>query len=132
MKRNGFSDTVRKGQQGFTFAELLAAMVFTAIVIPIALEGIAIANRASVYAERKIHATRLAEQLLNEAIITENWKTTATQGVFENEWSNYRWRLNTQIWDGDIMELQAAVFFPVQNREYFVQISTLVDNSETS
>ncbi len=132
MKMNVLTYKDRNDQQGFTFAELLAAMVFAAIVIPVALQGIGYANRASVYAERKIQATWLAEKLLNETIITESWQSTVNQGQFQNEYSIYRWELNTQVWNGDIMEVQAVVFFPVQNKEHFVRISTLVDNSESS
>ena len=32
---------------GFTFAEVLAALVFMAIVIPVALQGISVASRAA-------------------------------------------------------------------------------------
>ena len=38
---------------GFTLAEVLAALVFMAILIPVALEGLSIASRAGEVAARK-------------------------------------------------------------------------------
>lgn len=122
---------IKRGEKGFTFAELLAAMLFTAIVIPIALEGIAVANRASVYAERKLTATRLAERMLNEMVITDTWSTVTKGDVFENEFANYRWRLEREYWNqGSMTALHMYVFFTVQGIEYSVVISTLVSDEE--
>ena len=36
----------RRSAAGFTLAEVMAALVFMAIVIPVALEGLSIATRA--------------------------------------------------------------------------------------
>src|SRR5437899_934923 len=57
----------------FTLAEVLAALLFMAIVIPVALEGMHVASRAGSVAVRKREAARVAERLLNESIITTNW-----------------------------------------------------------
>ena len=45
-------------QAGFTFAEILASMMFVAIVVPVALHGIALANKAEIAADRKVEASR--------------------------------------------------------------------------
>src|SRR2546429_9589111 len=57
----------------FTLAEVLAALLFMAIVIPVALEGMHVATRAGSVAVRKREAARVAERILNESIITTNW-----------------------------------------------------------
>ena len=44
----------------FTFAEVLAALLFMAIVIPVAMQGVQVANRAGVAAQRKTVAIQLA------------------------------------------------------------------------
>jgi len=64
----------RKRQGGFTLAELLAAMLFMALVIPVTLNGIAIANRVFTVAERKMIATHLAENKMYEMLLTGTWK----------------------------------------------------------
>src|SRR5215469_14289664 len=57
----------------FTLAEVLAAMLFLAIVIPAALEALHVAGLAGEVAARKGAAARLADRLLNESIVTTNW-----------------------------------------------------------
>ena len=60
-------------KRGFTLAETLAAMLFMAIVIPVAVRGVMLANRAGVVAERKRVAAELADRLLVETIVTQQW-----------------------------------------------------------
>ena len=55
-----------RGVDAFTLAEVLAALVFMAIVIPVAMQGLHIAGRAGAVAERKREAVRVAERVLNE------------------------------------------------------------------
>lgn len=124
--------STQKNERGFTFAELLAAMLFTALVIPIALEGIHLANRASVYSERKITATRLAENKLNELVATNTWNQSSRQGQFER-FTAYRWEVMTEPWTiDDMTQLTIIVYFPVQSSEFYIQISTLIDESAGS
>src|SRR2546425_815074 len=65
---------------GFTLAEVLAALVFMAIVIPVAVEGLQIANRAGQVAVRKGEAMRVADRILNESIVTTNWSKSGQSG----------------------------------------------------
>ena len=48
-------------------------MVFMAILIPVVMQGLSLANRASVFAERKRMAAFLAHGKLNEIVSTESW-----------------------------------------------------------
>src|SRR5882762_4963509 len=50
---------------GFTLAEVLAALLFMAIVIPVAVQGLHIASRAGSVSERKAVGARIAERKLN-------------------------------------------------------------------
>lgn len=123
--------TKRRKQRGFTFPEVLAAMVFTAIVIPTALQGIAIAHRASVYSQRQAIAVRLAEQVLNETLINQTWQTGQNEGDFNERYPNFHWKLVTENWlDGDMTMLTAVVYFPLQGQERHIRLSTLVDDEE--
>ena len=75
--------TTRKDSRGFTLVETLAAMLFMAIVIPVAVRGVMLANRAGVVAERTRVAAQLADTLLTETVVTESWRYGAQEGDFD-------------------------------------------------
>ena len=75
------SSAPRRGVDAFTLAEVLAALVFMAIVIPVALQGLQIASRAGTVAERKREAARVAERVLNESIVTTNYVQAVSSGT---------------------------------------------------
>jgi type II secretory pathway pseudopilin PulG len=121
---------VKRTCAGFTLAEVLAALVFMAIVIPVAVEGLRLAGQAGQVAHRKAIALRLAEQVLNEMIINGQWQQNAQNGTIEEGPLEFRWHLQTETWtDGVLRLLTVQVTFPVQGREHDVQLSTLVDDS---
>jgi type II secretory pathway component PulJ len=121
----------RRRAGGFTFAEVLAALVFMAIVIPVALEGLQIAGRAGTVAERKAKAVELGEALLNEMIVTKRWKDSSQNGIFETGAEGYRWVLRNTAWSEDAMRLLSLeVIFQVQQRDYSIELSTLIDSSQ--
>ncbi len=127
------SCNVRKTRQasGFTFVEVLAAMLFMAIVVPVAVQGIALASRAGVIAERKTVAAQLADSFLTELVVTESWQNMPATGTFPGASSNYDWSLNQRTWDIDQMiYLEVLVTFTVQGREHAVRTSTLVEQPE--
>src|SRR6266853_6025635 len=78
----------------FTLAEVLAAMVFMAILIPVALEGLSIASRAGEVAARKSEAALVAEKVLNERIVTTNWSGTVQSGVVRQGLREFKWTLH--------------------------------------
>ena len=117
----------RRGRAGFTFAEVLAALVFMAIVIPVAMQGLQLASRAGVVAERKAVAVQLADRLLNESVITDNWRNTGQGGTLIKDGKEFSWRLYNEAWLENTMRLLSVeVTYLVQGREYIVQVSTLV------
>lgn len=117
-------------QTGFTLAEVLAALVFMSIVVPVALEGLMLANRAAQVAQRKQVATQLAENLLQELVLTDQWQSSGAEGTFPEPWRNYRWKLSNQAWEYDSMQLlNLEVLYEVQSREYSVLLSTLFDET---
>ena len=115
---------------GFTFAEVLAALVFMAIVIPVALQGLSVANRAGVGAERKEIAVQLAANMLNQLSISNLWQTAQASGTFEQDYPGYTWSMQQQAWPGGAMQqLTLEVTYPLQGRVFAVELSTLVDDS---
>jgi len=119
------------GNGGFTLVEALAAMLFVAIVIPVIVHGLTVANRAGVMAERKRVAAQLADRLLTELVITEAWRDGEEEGDFGDDWPAYRWFTGTDAWQEDTMrEVFVEVAFDVQGKEYNVRLSTLVEEAE--
>ena len=115
---------------GFTFVEILAALVFLGILIPTVVEGITLANRASVISERSAIACELAENKLNELTVDDAWASADTRGDFGQDWQGYRWQLTQSNWDMDgLTELSVEVFFNVQGRERSVHLTTLVSQA---
>lgn len=118
---------------GFTFVEILAAMMFLAILIPTVLGALAISNRAGVMAERSAVAMQLAENRLNELLVDGTWKTGATGGEFGQEWPGYRWEMTNTTWPEDTMsELTVTVYFQVQGRDQSVQLTTIASEEAAS
>lgn len=117
-----------RGVNAFTLAEVLAALLFMAIVIPVALEAMRIASRAGVLAERKREAARVAEKILNESIVTTNWNRSALSGTILEADREYRWQLRTESWsEPDMRLLSVEVDFPMQGQDYSVKMSTLAN-----
>jgi len=117
---------------GFTLAEVLAALVFMAIVIPVALQGLRIASRAGSVAERKAVAARLADSKLSDLIATGQWESAAQRGTIVEGPLNYNWQLYSEPWaqDGAMRLVSVQVTVPVEGREYDAMVSTLVDATQ--
>ncbi|MGH7973579.1 MAG: PulJ/GspJ family protein [Limisphaerales bacterium] len=88
--------------EGFTLAEVLAALLFMAIVIPVAVEGLQVANRAGEVAQRKSQAARIAERVLNENITTTNWTASSQSGTVIEGTREFRWNLISAPWDQNL------------------------------
>jgi prepilin-type N-terminal cleavage/methylation domain-containing protein len=112
---------------GFTLVELLAAMAFMAIVIPVAVEGLRIANRAGVVGQRKAIAARVADRMLNEYVVTSGSRAAAQRGVVNEGPVAYQWTVKIDNWREDTMRLATCeVTYPVQGKEFSVRASTLL------
>ena len=144
---------------GFTLAEVLAALLFMAIVIPVAVQGLQIANRAGAVAQRKSQAARIAERVLNETIVTTNWTQSSQAGTVYEGTREFRWTLRTEPWNQNLTNqvpaeassmgqllggqpqvtatassqttlnlLSVEVTYTVQNRDYQLRLSTLINS----
>jgi hypothetical protein len=108
--------------------EVLAALLFLAIVIPTAIEALHMATLSGEYAVRKGIAARVADRVLNESIVMTNWNGgtqsgTATEGALQ-----FNWTLTSQTWPQDAMQLLTAeVHYSAQGKDYSVKMSTLAD-----
>lgn len=122
---------------GFTLMEVLAALVFLAILVPAVLSALSLSSRVSTLAERRAVAAELAENQLNEELIANTWQTAAaTQGDFGPDYPGYSWQMTQTSWNGtgdamtsNMTELTMEVTFPVQGQPQSVKLTTLVSAS---
>jgi type II secretory pathway pseudopilin PulG len=113
---------------GFTLAEVLAALLFMAIVIPVTMQGVAVASRAGVMGERKAAAMRIAERVLDEQIATGQIAQATPYGTIVDGDLSYPWTLTTESWTEDLMTVVTVrVTFDVQGKTFDVAASTLYD-----
>src|SRR5512134_3335620 len=111
----------KRARSGFTLVEVLAALAFMAIVIPVAVEGLRIANLAGQVGQRKAVAARVAERVLNEWIVTSQSQTARQSGAVHEGVVDYTWSIRTQPWSEDAMRLvTVTVVYVAQGQEYDV------------
>jgi hypothetical protein len=112
----------------FTLAEVLAALLFLAIVIPTAVEVLHVASLAGEVAVRKSAAARVADRILNESLVTTNWSNGSQSGTVTEGVLDFNWKLTSQSWPEDAMQwLTAEVTFSAQGKAYSVKLSTLAN-----
>ena len=138
---------VTRRVSAFTLAEVLAAMLFLAIVIPVAVEALHVSSLAGEVAARKGAAARIADRVLNESLVTTNWSGGTQNGTVTEGALDFHWTLTSQSWPQDSMQsananpmqgsiqqgtmmLTAEVKFQAQGKDYSVKLSTLA-NSQT-
>ncbi|MDR3377830.1 MAG: hypothetical protein P4M10_04040 [Verrucomicrobiae bacterium] len=129
---SGASSPAGRTRAAFTLAEVLAALLFLAIVIPTAVEALHVASLAGEVAARKSEAARVADRVLNESLVTTNWTGGLQSGTVTEGILNFQWKLTSQNWPQDSMELLTVeVTYSAQGKDYSVHLSTLA-NSQTA
>ena len=120
------SNSVKRTRAAFTLAEVLAALLFMAIVIPVALEGLRIASLAGQVGERKAVAARVADRVLSELAVAGSLPSGDNGSVTEGP-HEYQLAIESAAWveDSALQETTVRVVYFVQGREYEVTVSTL-------
>ncbi len=118
--------------RAFTLAEVLAALVFMAILIPVAMEGLSIASRVGETGARKAEAALVAERVLAENIVLTNWSQAVQTGISRQGRVDYQWTIRSDPWTVDLnqsamRQVTVEVAFKVQGTDQKVRLSTLVD-----
>ena len=123
-------------QSAFTLAEVLAALLFMAILIPVTMHGVSVASRAGTLGQRKATAMRIAERVLDEQILSGQLATATPYGTISEGSMTYNWTLRSEPWPEDILIMMnvitVRVEFSVQGSTYDVAVSTLHDPAVTS
>jgi hypothetical protein len=123
----------RNNPAAFTLAEVLAALLFLAIVIPTAVEALHVASLAGEVAARKSEAARVADRILSESVVTTNWTGGVQNGTITEGIMDFKWQLKSQAWPQDSMELLTVdVTYSAQGKDYSVQMSTLASSQTAS
>jgi len=129
MKFKPANQRATKLRTAFTLAEVLAAMVFIAIVIPVAVEGLRVASLAGEVAQRKMVAARIGNEILNELKVTGRLGNSSQRGVVRDQGLDYTWSVQTSPWTEDPLSQMTLdtvkVNYPAQGRSYEVDLSTL-------
>lgn len=119
----------------FTLVEILAALMFLGLAVPVLLSAFSASGRNAEAAERTVLAAELAEKQLNEVIMQEraaatggSSSTSSRGGELGAEYPGYRWELEQQSWASDsaVTEYTVRVYFPVRGQERSVELSTLL------
>jgi prepilin-type N-terminal cleavage/methylation domain-containing protein len=120
----------KRHRSGFTLAEVLAALLLLAIVIPVALQGLRVASTAGEVGQRKMVAARIGNKVLNELKVTGQLQNTGQTGVVQDHGISYRWTVKNQGWTEDTLSQMIlatlTVSFPVEGKNYDIHLSTLV------
>jgi hypothetical protein len=112
---------------------VLAALVFMAIVIPVAVEAVRVAARVGEVGERKAAAARIADRVMNELLVTDGLQQTSQNGSIEEGTRHYDWSMSSEQWSEDAMSLvTVTVVFTVQGDDFDVSVSTLYDPVQTT
>jgi len=122
-------------RSGFTLAEVLAALLLMAIVIPVALQGLHVASAAGEVGQRKMIASRIGNKVLNELKVMAQLQNTGRTGVVQEHGINYRWTVKNEPWTEDPLSqmtlASVTVSFAAQGKNYDVRLSTLIAPPQT-
>jgi hypothetical protein len=124
---------MKNRRAAFTLVEVLAAMAFLAILVPVLVSAVSVSNRAAIAAERSAIATQLGENQLNDLIVENLWSSGTSQGDFGADYPGYRWELQMADWTelSGLTELTMIVHYQVQGQDHTIQIATLVPSQTT-
>jgi type II secretory pathway pseudopilin PulG len=122
--------------RAFTLAEVLAALLFMAILVPVAMHGVSVASRAGMLGQRKATAMRIAERVLDEQILSGQLATTTPYGSVVEGDVTYPWTMRSDPWPEEaafsMNVVTVRVEFNVQGVTYDVAVSTLHDPNVTT
>src|ERR1700761_3307778 len=85
----------------FTLVEVLAAMAFLAILVPVLVSALRVSTRNSEAGERSANALQLGENKLNELLLNDAWSTGQNRGDFGTDWPGYTWEMSNENWSED-------------------------------
>lgn len=114
---------------GFTLVEALVAVLFMAIVVPVALSAIRVASMAGEASQRKLVAARIATRVINNLRV-QNQLQSGQRGLVQENGVSYTWSETSQYWTGDTTARMniatVSVNYNVAGRRCAISLSTLI------
>ncbi|MDB6055180.1 MAG: hypothetical protein JWN25_2703 [Verrucomicrobiales bacterium] len=119
---------------GFTLIEVMVAMVFMSILVPVALKAVQISSRAGQVAERKVRAAVIADRLLTEQTVVNGMQQSGQQGTVVEAGRTYTWNMESSAWgvENSLRLVTLKVTYAVQGQNYDLKLHTLYDTSGVS
>jgi prepilin-type N-terminal cleavage/methylation domain-containing protein len=119
-------------RRGFTLIEVLAAIVFIAIVLPIAMNGISLALFAAENAKQQAEAAQLAEKQLAEVTASSTLMAGTLAGDFGDTLPAYKWQSIAVSRDMGILEVTMQVTWNSRGQDRNVELTTWVYQQQTT
>ena len=116
----------RRRAAGFTFVELLATIALLGIVMPVAMQTIALCTRLAGQSRQRMEAASLATVRMTELLAAGDWETGARSGEF-TDWPSYRWTVDVANWtESTVRQIDVTVHWQSQGRQRQYVLTTLV------
>jgi prepilin-type N-terminal cleavage/methylation domain-containing protein len=123
----------RSARRAFTLVEVLASLMLIALVVPVAMEAMAVASRAGELGRRKAAAVRVGERVLGELLVEGQLATGASSGVAQEGPFEYPWTVRVENWPEDAMQqATVTVTFALRGTTQEIALSTLLPASGTA
>ncbi len=118
---------MRRRTAGFTFVEILAALTFIAIVLPVVLRGLSLATATAGQVRQVAQATALCDNRMAElSSLPDIIQYPSLSGEFP-EMPGYRWESELLDWqDSGLKELVVRVKWDTPRGERTVELATLL------
>lgn len=114
-------------RHGITLVEVLATLAIVAIILPVAMKGIALATTLAGQTRQRSEATSLAESKLNELIVSGDWQSGQLSGDFGTDWPGYTWQADVNTWDeADLSEVRLTVLWTSRDVQRQIVLTTLM------
>ncbi|HOJ39118.1 MAG TPA: type II secretion system protein [bacterium] len=114
-------------KRGFTLVEVLAALTFAAILLPVVMKGFSLASAVTAETRRREEALTLAQNLIAEIVSLNSLKNVEPEGDFSPEHPEYRWKVNFNQWDvAGVREIEVTVMWSARGQERKIVLTTLV------
>jgi prepilin-type N-terminal cleavage/methylation domain-containing protein len=123
----------RYARRAFTLVEVLASLMLIALVVPVAMEAMAVASRAGELGRRKAAAVRVGERVLGELLVVGQLATGASSGVAQEGPFEYPWSVRVENWPEDaLQQATVTVTFALRGTTQEIALSTLLPASGTA
>ena len=99
----------------FTLAEVLVALIISAVLVPVVLQAFLIVGGLNESAARERLAARLADLKLSEIVVDGDLARQIASGSFGDDYPDYTWDLQELEWYDDITmmrQLELTVRWP--------------------